>query len=290
MTAVIDLHAHSTISDGTDSPAQLVVTAAAAGVDVLALTDHDSTAGWAEAVEALPAGLRLIRGAEFSCIAPDGRGGRISVHLLGYLFDPASEAIRAEQARLRDERRERLRAMAVRMAADGFPVDADAVLGDLAPEAPVGRPHLARALVSAGVVGSVDEAFGRFLHSGGPYYIGRADTEVLAAVEMVRAAGGVTVLAHPAARRRGPVVEPHVIAELAAAGLAGVEVDHPDHAAEDRAALRELAVALDLIVTGSSDYHGTNKTVSLGQETTDPEMLVRIEELAAASRVAAVIG
>lgn len=286
----IDLHAHSTVSDGTDSPAQLVAAAAAAGLDVLALTDHDTTAGWAEAVEALPAGMRLIRGAEFSCVAPDGRGGQVSVHLLGYLFDPASEAILAEQARLRDERRERLRAMAVRMAADGFPVDADAVLGDLAPEAPAGRPHLARALVSARVADSVDEAFRRFLGAGGPYYIGRADTEILAAIGMVRAAGGVAVLAHPAARRRGPVVELEVIAELAAEGLAGVEVDHPDHAGEDRAALRELAVAVDLVVTGSSDYHGTNKTVSLGQETTDPRALERIEALATRSRVTAVTG
>src|SRR5262245_55529452 len=167
----IDLHAHSTVSDGTDSPAQLVAMAAAAGLDVLALTDHDTTAGWAEAIEALPAGLRLIRGAEFSCIAPDGRGGRISVHLLGYLFDPAAEVIIAEQTRLRDERRKRRRAMAARMAADGFPVDADALLGSLAPETPAGRPHLARALVSAGVVDSIEEAFHRFLRSGGPYYV-----------------------------------------------------------------------------------------------------------------------
>jgi predicted metal-dependent phosphoesterase TrpH len=266
------------------------VTAAAAGLDVVALTDHDTTAGWAEAVDALPAGLRLIRGAEFSCIAPDGRGGRVSVHLLGYLFDPAADAIITEQARLRDERRERLYAMAARMAADGFPVDADALLGELAPEAPAGRPHLARALMSAGVVESVEEAFRRFLCAGGPYYLGRADTEVRAAIGMVRAAGGVPVLAHPAARRRGPVVELEVIAELAAEGLAGVEADHPDHAGEERAALRDLAAALGLVITGSSDYHGSNKAVSLGQETTDPEVLDRIEELAACSRIAAVTG
>jgi predicted metal-dependent phosphoesterase TrpH len=286
----IDLHTHSTASDGTDTPAELVAAAAAAGLDVVALTDHDTTAGWAEAVEALPAGLRLIRGAEFSCIAPDGRGGRVSVHLLGYLFDPASEVIIAEQARLRDERRIRLGTMAQRMAADGFPVDPDTLFGGLMPDAPVGRPHLARALVSAGVVGSVDEAFHRFLNTGGPYFTGRADTDVSAAVRMVRAAGGVPVLAHAAARRRGPVIDPAVIAELAAEGLAGVEVDHPDHTGDDRAALRDLAAALGLLITGSSDHHGTNKTVMLGQETTDPEALERIEELAARSRVAAVAG
>jgi len=114
----IDLHAHSSVSDGTDTPTQFVLAAAAAGLDVVALTDHDTTAGWAEAVAALPAGLRLIRGAEFSCVAMDSEGRRISVHLLGYLFDPTSEIIIAEQSRLRDERRSRLRAMAARMAMD----------------------------------------------------------------------------------------------------------------------------------------------------------------------------
>jgi len=284
----IDLHAHSTASDGTDTPAQLVVAAAAAGLDVVALTDHDTTAGWAEAVDALPAGLRLIRGAEFSCIAPDGQGGRISVHLLGYLFDPVCEAITAEQARLRAERRVRLHTMAQRMATDGFPVDPDALLDGLPPHASAGRPHLARALVSAGVVASVDEAFRRYLITGSPYYTGRTDIDVSAAIRMIRAAGGVSVLAHALARCRGPVVTAGVIAELAADGLAGVEVDHPDHTADDRAALRDLAASLGLLITGSSDYHGTNKTLYLGQETTEPEMLERIEELATCGHVAAV--
>jgi predicted metal-dependent phosphoesterase TrpH len=286
----IDLHTHSTASDGTDTPAELVATAVAAGLDVIALTDHDTTAGWAEAVDAVPAGVRLIRGAEFSCTAPDGRGGHISVHLLGYLFDPAAEALMAEQARLREERRVRLHTMAQRMAADGFPVDPDALLEDLPQHASAGRPHLARALVLAGVVASVDEAFRRYLVTGGRYYTGRADTDVSVAVRMVRAAGGVPVLAHAMARRRGPVVGLGVIDELAAEGLAGVEVDHPDHTGEDRAALRDLAVALDLLTTGSSDYHGANKTACLGQETTDPEALERIEELAARSCIAAVGG
>ena len=286
----IDLHAHSTASDGTDTPAELIATAASTGLDVIGLTDHDTTAGWIEAVDALPAGLRLIRGAEFSCTAPDGQGGRISVHLLGYLFDPASESIVAEQARLRRERRVRLHTMAQRMAADGLPVDPDALLGDLPEHASAGRPHLARALVLAGVVGSVNEAFRRYLTAAGPYYTGRADTDVSAAIRMVRAAGGVPVLAHPVARRRGPVVGLDVIAELAAEGLAGLEGDHPDHTGEDRAALRDLAATLDLLVTGSSDYHGSNKSARLGQETTDPETLERIEELAAGSRIATVVG
>lgn len=286
----IDLHAHSTASDGTDTPAELVATAAAAGLDVVALTDHDTTAGWAEAVDALPAGLRLIRGAEFSCVAPDGRGGQLSVHLLGYLFDPASEAITAEQVRLQAERRVRLHTMAQRMAADGFPVDPDVLLDGLPPHASAGRPHLARALVSAGVVDSVDEAFRRYLITGSPYYTGRTDIDVSAAIQMINAAGGVPVLAHALARSRGPVITFGVIAELAAEGLAGVEVDHPDHTADDRATLRDLAAGLGLLITGSSDYHGTNKTLYLGQETTDPEMLERIEEQADCGQVAAVAG
>jgi predicted metal-dependent phosphoesterase TrpH len=286
----IDLHAHSTASDGTDTPAELMAAAAAAGLDVVALTDHDTTAGWAAAVAALPVGLRLIRGAEFSCLAPDGRGAQVSVHLLGYLFDPTSEAVITEQARLRAERRRRLRTMAERMAADGLPVDPDALLADLPPEAPAGRPHLAGALVAAGVVPSIAEAFRRYLGAGNQYYLGRADTDISTAIGMVRAAGGVPVLAHPFARRRGPVLGAEVIETLAAAGLAGIEVDHPDHAEDDRAALRDLAAGLDLLVTGSSDYHGTNKTVRLSQERTDPQTLARIEQLAAGSGIIAVTG
>lgn len=286
----VDLHAHSTASDGTDTPAELVAAAAAAGLDAVAITDHDTTDGWAAAVEALPAGMRLIRGAEFSAVAPDSTGEAVSVHLLGYLFDPTAPAITAEQARLREERRTRLRTMAARMAADGFPVDPDALMADLPVHKPAGRPHLARALVAAGAVDTVSEAFYRYLTPAGPYYAGRADTDAATAVRMIRAAGGVAVLAHPMARRRGPVVDPGMIAGFSAEGLAGLEVDHPDHAGDDRAMLRGLAGELDLLTTGSSDYHGVNKTVCLGRETTAPEALERIESLASGSGVAVVRG
>ncbi|WP_234995883.1 PHP domain-containing protein [Streptoalloteichus hindustanus] len=281
----IDLHAHSTASDGTDTPAELVLAAAAAGLDVVALTDHDTTSGWAAATAALPPGLRLVPGAELSCVSPDGRGGEATVHLLAYLFDPDSPAVVEEQTRLRLERRERLRTMAARMAGDGFPVDADELMAGLPAEATAGRPHLARALVRAGVVSTVDEAFARYLATGGPYYLGRTDTPVRRAVEMIHQAGGVTVLAHPFARSRGPVVTPEVIVELAGRGLAGLEVDHPDHDAPTRAELRALATELDLVITGSSDYHGTNKTVRLGQETTAPEAFERLLDRAGADRV-----
>ncbi|OLT03886.1 phosphatase [Pseudonocardia sp. CNS-004] len=270
----IDLHTHSTASDGTDRPAELVAVAAEAGVDVLAITDHDTTAGWAEAAAALPAGMRLLRGAEFSCVSPTGRGDRdVAVHLLGYQFDPEHPAIVAEQARLRAERVERLRRMTEKMAADGYPVDPDAVFSLLPEGASAGRPHLARALVAAGVVGSVSEAFATLLYNGSPYFVPKTDTPVRTAIDMVRSAGGFAVFAHPLARRRGRVVEPSMIAELAEAGLAGVEVDHPDHAPEDRALLRKLVAGTTLVATGSSDYHGTNKTTPIAAETTHPEAL-----------------
>ncbi|MFD1521029.1 PHP domain-containing protein [Pseudonocardia yunnanensis] len=265
----IDLHTHSTASDGTDSPAGLVTAAVAGGVDVMAITDHDTTGGWAEAAGALPNGLTLVRGAEFSCISPTGRGDRdVSVHLLGYLFDPEHPAIVAEQTRLRAERVERLHKMIEKMAADGYPVDVETVFALLPTGASAGRPHLARALVTAGVVESVNEAFATLLYNGSPYYAPKADTPIRTAIEMVRAAGGVTVFAHPLARKRGRVVEPSVLVELSAVGLTGVEVDHPDHVGEDRDLLRGLAADTGLVPTGSSDYHGTNKTIPIGAETT----------------------
>jgi predicted metal-dependent phosphoesterase TrpH len=269
----IDLHTHSTVSDGTDTPAEVVAAAGAAGLDVVALTDHDTVGGWDEAAAALPTGVALVRGAEFSCVAagePGDPRGDIPVHLLGYLFDPAHPAIVAEQARLQGEREQRLRRMTERMAAAGFPVDVDAVFALLPNGSSAGRPHLARALVAAGVVGSVDEAFATLLYTGSPYYVEKVDTPAARAVEMVRAAGGVTVFAHPLARRRGRVVGGRVFVELAEAGLAGLEVDHPDHAPADRALLRGVAADLGLVTTGSSDYHGTNKTTPIGAETTDP--------------------
>ena len=284
MTApLIDLHAHSTASDGTDSPAGLVAAAAAAGVAVLAITDHDTTAGWDEAAAALPSGMRLVRGAEFSCVGPCGRDGEpdVPVHLLGYLFDPAHPAIVAEQERLRAERHARLVTMTERMAAAGYPVDVESVLGRLPEGASAGRPHLARALVEAGVVDSVDRAFAELLFTGSPFYVPKSDTPVRRAVEMVNAAGGVAVFAHPLARRRGRVVEPSVIAALAADGLAGVEVDHPDHGPEDRELLRELAAEHGLLTTGSSDYHGTNKTTPLAAGTTAPDVLDALADRAA---------
>ncbi|MFG3619984.1 PHP domain-containing protein [Nocardia sp. NPDC047654] len=270
----IDLHTHSTASDGTDTPAELVRNAAAAGLDVVAITDHDTTAGWAEAVDALPAGVTLVRGMEMSCVGLGEDGWPVPVHLLAYLFDPAHRGFAEERERLRAERVERLRAMAERMAADGLPIDPDAVLASAGPSA--GRPHLARALVAAGVVPSVDAAFDELLAPHGRYYAEKADTPLRRAVQMIATAGGVSVLAHTRARKRGRLLALDDIRELAALGLGGLEIAHPDHSAADRAVLTDLAAELGLLTTGSSDYHGTNKTIRLGDYTTDPAQFEKL--------------
>ncbi|MEU0499878.1 PHP domain-containing protein [Nocardia sp. NPDC005998] len=271
----IDLHTHSTASDGTDTPAELVRNAAAAGLDVVAITDHDTTAGWSEAVDALPKGLTLVRGMEMSCIGLGEDGWPVPVHLLAYLFDPTDRSFADERERLRAERVERLRAMAERMQADGLPIDPDAVLASAGPSA--GRPHLARALVEAGVVPSVDAAFTELLAPHGRYYAEKADTPLRRAIEMIATAGGVSVLAHTRARKRGRLLALDEIRELATLGLGGLEIAHPDHSAADRALLVDLSAELGLITTGSSDYHGANKTIRLGEFTTDP---AQFEELA----------
>ncbi|MCD2194347.1 PHP domain-containing protein [Actinomycetospora endophytica] len=266
---MIDLHLHSNASDGTDTPGELVRKAVDAGVTTLALTDHDTTAGWDEAAAAVPPGVRLVRGAEFSTTAPDGRGGHVSAHLLGYLFDPTGPAILADQARLGGERARRIGVMTERLRADGYAVDPTRYAGD----APIGRPHLGRALVEIGAVASVPEAFEKFLAKNGKYYEPKADTPIAEAIAMIRAAGGVPVWAHPWARKKGPIVEPEVIQEMAGLRLAGLEVDHPDQEPGDRERLRSLAGDLNLLVTGSSDYHGANKTIPIAAETTRPEVL-----------------
>ncbi len=234
---------------------------------MLALTDHDTTAGWAEAVAALPPGLTLVRGAELSCVAETATG-RVSLHLLGYLFDPAEPALAAELARLRADRDRRGAAMVARLVDLGAPVSWEQVQA-IAAGGTVGRPHVGRALVDAGVVPDLASAFSRdWIGAGGRAYVPKRALEPAAAIGLVRAAGGVTVLAHPGADGRGPVVADGVVSALAAAGLDGLEVDHPDHSPAVRGRLRSLAAGLGLVVTGSSDFHGANKSVRLGENLT----------------------
>ncbi|MFJ2031813.1 PHP domain-containing protein [Streptosporangium sp. NPDC087985] len=263
----IDLHTHSTASDGTDSPQALMAEAVAAGLDVVALTDHDTTAGWETASAALPTGLTLVRGAELS-----GRwyGGEptVGLHLLAYLFDPGYGPLVAELAEVRRSREHRAEGMVALLNADGIDVTVTEIR-EHAAGGTVGRPHLAQALIRRGLVATVDEAFTpEWL--GSRYRLAKTDIDVFTALRLVNEAGGVSVLAHPRAARRGHIVPDTLIAELAAAGLWGIEADHMDHPVADRAHARDLARDLGLRVTGSSDYHGTNKTVRLGAFTTDP--------------------
>jgi predicted metal-dependent phosphoesterase TrpH len=266
----IDLHTHSSVSDGTDTPAELLAVAAAAGLDVVALTDHDTTAGWGPAELARPPGLTVVPGMELSCRwFPDDQPP-ISVHLLGYLFDPLAPAFLAERARLRDERLSRGERIATALADDGHPVVWEEIV-ERSAGGVVGRPHIARALVDGGVVGSVDEAFATLLHHRSPYYVAKADTDVRDGIRLIRAAGGVPVFAHGMARSRGRVVGDAAIVAMVETGLLGLEVDHPDHTPEERDHLRRVAADHGLLTTGSSDYHGANKRIPIGACTTAPD-------------------
>jgi predicted metal-dependent phosphoesterase TrpH len=220
--------------------------------------------GWPAAVAALPAGLTLIRGLELSCRwnPPDG-GRSTELHLLGYLVDPAHPELSSTLDRLRTSRLGRAQRMTERMAAAGVPVTWGRV-AQLSEGASAGRPHIARALVEAGIVDSVDEAFATLLSSRSPYHEPKEDLDALAGVALVLAAGGVPVFAHPLARMRGRVVGDDAILAMAEAGLGGLEIEHPDHTEADRIHLRGLAAELGLLTTGSSDYHGTNKRVRVG--------------------------
>ena len=268
----IDLHTHSSVSDGTDAPAALMAVARASGLDVVALTDHDTTGGWAAAEAARPAGLTLVPGMEMSCrwLPPGERP--VSVHLLAYLFDPRHPGLATERARLREERLGRAERIVDALEAGGHPVSWPQIVAGR-DGGVVGRPHIARALVEAGSVDAVDHACATLLHHTSPFYVAKADTDVLAAIGLVRAAGGVPVFAHGLATKRGRVVGDDAIAAMAAAGLLGLEVDHPDHRPDERAHLRGLAADLGLLVTGSSDYHGDNKATAIGAELTAPDQL-----------------
>ncbi|GIM85162.1 PHP domain-containing protein [Salinispora arenicola] len=273
MSTRIDLHTHSTASDGTLTPAELVHAAGAAGLDVVAITDHDTTAGWEPAVRALPAGLRLVRGAELSC-RWYGEDPAVPLHLLAYLFDPDAPDLAAELSRVRHARTVRGERTVRLLQADGIEVSWSEILAG-ARGGTVGRPHIAQALIRAGLVATTREAFGPDW-LGERYRLPKDDIEVFQAVRLVRAAGGVPVFAHPRATRRGRVVPDELIADLAAAGLAGLEADHEDHSPAERAHVRGLAGELDLLVTGSSDFHGAHKTVRLGAFTTEVTAYERI--------------
>ena len=280
----IDLHTHSDRSDGTESPAALVRRAHDEGIDVLGLTDHDTTEGWAEAAEeAARTGVALVRGIEVSCTFA-GSG----VHLLAYLPDPTHPALAAELQRVLDGRNSRLPATLERLRALGIEIDVHDVRAVAGETAAMGRPHVADALVALGVVADRNEAFDRYLGPQGPGYVHRYAADLETLIGTVADAGGVSVLAHPwASRHDHSALDERGIRLLRDTGLSGVEVDHEDHDESTRAELRALAERLDLVVTGASDHHGAGKVAhDLGCNATAPEQLDRLLELATKSAAA----
>lgn len=271
MVKRIDPHTHSAYSDGTDTPAQLLAAAARAELDAIALTDHDTTDGWDEACAAVSAtGVSLIRGAEISCSASG-----ISAHLLAYLFDPANPGLLDVFRRTRQDRETRARRIVDNLSAD-YPISWEDVL-DFAPEGgPVGRPHIADALVRAGCFPDRAAAFIHALHPSGPYYVHHWAPDPVEAVRLVLKAGGVPVLAHPRARGRSRLLPEAVIGDMADAGLFGIERDHRDHGPQDRADVERIGGELGLALFGSSDYHGSGKPNRIGENTTDPATIAEV--------------
>jgi predicted metal-dependent phosphoesterase TrpH len=270
-TGPIDLHTHSSVSDGTETPSQLVRAASAAGLGTVALTDHDSTAGWSEAsVAARAAGITLIPGMEFST-----RVGYASIHLLAYLFDPLDAGIVAETAHIRKARLTRAEQMVARIGAD-YELTWDDVLAQTTTGGTVGRPHIADALVANGLAMTRSEAFAGILHWEAGYYQPHYAPDPLRAVTLVRAAGGVPVIAHPATRGVADVMAESRLATLVEAGLFGLELRHRENKPEATARLSMLAEKYGLAITGSSDYHGEGKPNRLGENTTSPEVLERL--------------
>jgi predicted metal-dependent phosphoesterase TrpH len=267
----IDLHTHSSVSDGTETPGALVRSAIAAGLGTIALTDHDSTAGWADAFEAASGtGLTVIPGMELST-----NYGPASVHMLAYLFDPANSAILEETARIRDGRLHRAERIVERISRD-YGITWPDVLAQSVDGGTIGRPHIADALVAHGDVADRSAAFQTILHWQSGYYEKYYAPSPLAGVRMIVAAGGVPVLAHPATHGRYRVIEDRAIAELVDAGLFGLEIHHRDNTEDGKIRLYELAAKFGLQVTGSSDYHGEGKPNRLGENTTEPAVLEKL--------------
>ena len=268
----IDLHLHSNVSDGTGSPTDVVREAHAAGVRTMALTDHDTAAGWDEArEECLRLGMTFIPGMEFSSRIEHG-----SIHILAYLIDPNFAPLAEELDKLQNDRENRLRQMTENVGAD-YDITWDHVMEQVAASGKsLGRPHLADALVAQGIIGERGEAFDGILSKNGPYSVSQYALDPVSAVKLIRAAGGVPVMAHPTTR--GRVAPMEYIDRLIDAGLGGYEIEHRENMEPGKTILREICLERGLIMTGSSDYHGTGKPNQPGENTTAPEMLAKIIE------------
>lgn len=275
-----DLHLHSNHSDGTESPAEVVRSAHAHGIRTLALTDHDRTTGWAEAGDAAVAlGMTFLPGMELSA-----KHEWRSVHVLGYLFDPTDPDLVAETDRIRGDRIGRAERI-VRNIARDYDLTWDDVLEQTTLDATVGRPHIADALVARGIVRDRTEAFSGILHPREGYYEPHYAPDPVTAVRLIAGAGGVPVIAHPVTAGRDRMMPVPFMERLIAEGLAGFEIEHRENTDKGKRMLRDLAAAHDLIVTGSSDYHGAGKPNRPGENTTSDDMVARIIERGTGSSI-----
>ena len=277
----IDLHTHTTFSDGTMSPTELVQHAIINDVTILGLADHDTVAGWDEAIAAVRGDFQLVLGSEISCLTDDHK----SVHMLGLLFDKSYQPLQDALEASRDDRVPRMKKMIELMAADGIKISYEEVLEHQPEGATLGRPHLADALVAKNIVNSRDQAFAELLNNDSKYYVSHVAPTPIEAIKLIRAAGGVAVIAHPYASFRETALTDSHFAELKAAGLNGIEVDHRDHGSDERNNLRQIATSLDLVITGSSDFHGSGKLNLIGENVTSPEHWEKLESQANARRV-----
>jgi 3',5'-nucleoside bisphosphate phosphatase len=278
---LIDLHTHSLASDGTDTPGELINKAHAHGISVLGLMDHDTVAGWDEAISYLRPGMSLVLGSEISCQTLDGT----SVHMLGMLFDRENAALAEVLSTTRDNRLTRMNRIIARLNEAGFEISIEDVLAQLAPGATLGRPHLADALIAKKIVASRDEAFAQLLHNNSKYYISHYSPTPEDAIKLIKQAGGVAVIAHPLASLRGRTVSIDSFESMVEAGLDGIEISHRDQSEDERQLLREVVAQYDIIATGSSDYHGNGKLNELAEFTTKPEDFEALEARADARRV-----
>lgn len=275
---LIDLHTHTNASDGTDSPTQLIDKAINRGINILALTDHDTTRGWDEAKSALlnhpsQTEMKLVLGSEISCQDDNG----ISIHMLGLLFNPDYQPLFEVLERTRENRHSRMERIIARLNEAGIDITIDEVNAQRKGDATLGRPHLADALVARGHVASRDEAFAALLHNKSKFYINHYSPSPVETIRLIKAAGGVAIIAHPLASQRGRTISMDLFASLIAAGLDGIEVDHRDHSENEKSELLRFAIENELIVTGSSDYHGTGKLNQLAEYTTHPRQWEALE-------------
>ena len=278
---MIDLHTHSYFSDGTDSPTVLLNKAMANGLTTVALTDHDTVAGWQEAIDHLRPGLSLVLGSEISCQTDDG----ISVHMLGLLFDQENEPLMTMMANTRDNRIGRMGKIIARLNGAGYVISMEDVEAELSEGATLGRPHLADALITKGYMKSREEVFAEVLHNDSPFYVAHYSPTPEVAIGLIKGAGGVAVIAHAMSSLRGRVVSPASFASYVDAGLDGIEVFHRDHTLDNRLLLADIAEQFGLAKTGASDYHGNGKLNQLAEFHTAPAEFEKLEARADARRV-----